>query len=295
MPESRPLIIAHRGASGLRPEHTLEGYALALAQGADVIEPDLVPSADGILFARHEAQLSSSTDISKRKIFADRQHGGDWRSETLLASELDCLRATQPNAGRSSKFDGLFQVPRWQAVLDWAAQEARGRDAPIILYPELKHPTDFIARGVDPVRSFIDSVAGLPEGVLVWVQCFEPQALRRVHEATGLPCCLLIDFQQDWSASITNHGAWLSRLGVDKRLLRDGPGSKLLVAARANGLAVDAWTYRDDHVGPGYASVEAELQAAIESGVDGLFCDFPATGLAVRSAFPDGRGPGMGY
>lgn len=280
---SRPLIIAHRGASGERPEHTLEAYALALEQGADVIEPDLVPSADGVLFARHDEGLARSTDIAGRADFAGRTHNGDWRSDALMASELDTLRAIQPGPGRSPEFDGRFAVPRWSAVMEWAAAAARSRGTPVILYPELKRPAAFVAHGVDPVQCFIDSVASIPAGVQVWVQCFEAEPLRRVHEATGLPCCLGIDAGTEWPALIREHGAWLSSLGVNKKLLRGATG--VIGAAHATGLRVDAWTYRDDRIGVGYDDVQDELRDALIAGVDGLFCDFPATGLAVR----DGR------
>lgn len=282
----KPLIIAHRGASGPRPEHTLEGYALALEQGADVIEPDLVPSADGVLFARHDEGMARSTDIAERSVFSARKRDGDWRSDALMASEMDTLRAVQPSPGRSPEFDGRFAVPRWSAVMEWAANSARSRGTPVILYPELKRPAAFLARGVDPVLSFIDSVASLPAGVQVWVQCFEAEALRRVHEATGLPCCLGIDAGADWPALVREHGSWLSSLGVRKNLLRsaaDGEES-LVDAAHAAGLRVDAWTYRDDRVGAGYESVHDELRDALAAGVDGLFCDFPATGLVVRDS-----------
>lgn len=281
---SPPLIIAHRGASGLRPEHTLEGYALALAQGADVIEPDLVPSSDGVLFARHDASLARSTDIATREDFRARQRDGEWCVDLLAANEIDELRARQPFAGRSTEFDGRFAVPRWQAVIEWAAMAAEDRGAPVILYPELKHPTAFAARGIDPVRCFIESVASLPEGVQVWVQCFEAEALRRVHEATGLPCCLLIDAGQDWDARIAANGGWLARVGVNKLLLPSAGGNtaNLVAAAHAAGLRVDAWTFRDDLVGSGHATAQDELRVVLATGVDGLFCDFPATGLAVR-------------
>jgi len=283
---SKPLIIAHRGASGPCPEHTLEAYALALEQGADVTEPDLVPSADGVLFARHDEGLARSTDIAERSVFSARKRDGDWRSEALVASEIDTLRAIQPDPGRSPEFDGRFAVPRWQSVMEWAANAARSRGAPVILYPELKRPAAFAAHGVDPVRCFIDSVAGIPAGVEVWVQCFEAEPLRRVHEATGLPCCLGIDAGADWSALIREHGSWLSSLGVKKNLVHGDPGREagLLEAAHAAGLRVDAWTYRDDRVGAGYDSVQDELRDALTAGVDGLFCDFPATGLAVRDS-----------
>jgi len=285
---SPPLIIAHRGASGLRPEHTLEGYALALEQGADVIEPDLVPSADGVLFARHDAGLARSTDIAMHETFRMRRRDGDWPCDSLVAGEIDGLRAVQPFPGRSNQFDGRFAAPRWSVVIDWAARAARERGAPVILYPELKHPTDFIARGVDPVQCFIDSVANLPEGVLVWVQCFEPGPLRRVHEATGLPCCLGIDAMQDWRTLIGQHGGWLARLGVNKQLLRANGRSDagLVQAAHAVGLRVDAWTVRDDLVDSACATVQEEFRELLAAGVDAVFCDFPATGVAVRDRTP---------
>jgi glycerophosphoryl diester phosphodiesterase len=282
---SPPLILAHRGASGLRPEHTLEGYQLALEQGADVIEPDLVPSADGVLYARHDPGMARSTDITTRAAFQSRQQNGDWRSDSLSAQEIDTLRAIQPFPGRATEFDGRFAVPRWQAVLDWAAAAALDRGGNIILYPELKSPADFIAHGVDPVRSFIESVSSLPAGVEVWVQCFEVEPLRRVHDETGLACCLGIDIKDDWFAAIREHGAWLGSLGVNKKLLQASSGGdhvRLVDAAHSAGLRVEGWTYRDDRLGAGFDNAEDELRDALVSGIDGLFCDFPATGLAVR-------------
>lgn len=283
---SRPLIIAHRGASGPRPEHTLEGYALALEQRADVVEPDLVPSADAVLYARHDQGMARSTDIARHVAFKERQRDGDWRSDMLTANEIDELRAVQPFAGRPTEFDGRFAVPRWRAVIEWAERAAHDRGAPVILYPELKHPTEFLARGVDPVASFIDSIASLPPSVEVWVQCFEVEPLRRVHEATGLRCCLGIAAHDDWAEAIREHASWLTSLGVHKQLLRwgDSAQSGLVDAAHAAGLRVDAWTFRDDRVGAGYANARDELREAMLTGIDGLFCDFPASGVAVRDS-----------
>lgn len=283
--QTAPIVIAHRGASGLRPEHTMEGYALALNQGADVIEPDLVPSADGILFARHEPNLARSTDIFSRPEFADRQRDGAWHSEELLAAELDTLRALQPFSGRSVAFDGQFAVPRWSNIVAWAARMAQARAATVTLYPELKHPAALARRDVDPVPAFIASVADLPPGVAVWVQCFEVEPLRRVHQATGLPCALLLDVEADWRAAIKAHGSWLARIAVSKHSLRTASGqdSGLIAAAHGAGLRVDAWTFRDDAVADGHAGIQQEIAAAMRLGVDGVFCDFPATGLAVRA------------
>lgn len=280
-----PRLIAHRGASGLRPEHTLAGYALALEQGADIIEPDLVPSADGVLFARHDAGLARSTDIGSRPQLASRCESGDWPCDRLSAAEIDSLRAVQPRPARSAEFDGLWPPPRWSALLDWAEQAAQARAAPLILYPELKHPAEFAARGADPLPAFIASVAQPRAGVDVWVQCFDAQALRRVREATGLPCCLGIDRHADWRAKLQAHRGWLQGLVVDKRLLYDqrGRDSGLVEAAHAAGLRVDAWTFRDDEVGAGHAGIQEELKAALESGADGLFCDYLASAQAARA------------
>jgi len=288
--QTAPIVIAHRGASGLRPEHTIEGYSLALSQGADVIEPDLVPSADGVLFARHEPNLARSTDVFLRPEFAERQRDGAWHSDELLAVELDTLRALQPFPGRSDGHDRQFALPRWSAIIDWAARMARSRGSAVTLYPEIKEPSALARRDSDPVPAFIESVTHLPDNVIVWVQCFEAEPLRRVHDATGLPCALLLDSRADWRMAIKANSAWLARAAVSKKLLTTGNGqaSGVVEAAHAAGLRVDAWTFRDDSVGEGYANVEDELVAAMRLGIDGLFCDFPATGLAARKRLEAG-------
>jgi glycerophosphoryl diester phosphodiesterase len=274
-----PRVIAHRGASGLRPEHTLPGYALALEQGADVVEPDLVPSMDGVLFARHDAGLARSTDVAQPPEFADRREDGDWPCDRLRADEIDQLRAIQPVATRSTEFNGRLPVPRWSAVLEWAGRAARMRGANVLLYPELKLPAEFAARGVDPVQSFIDSVATKLPNVDVWVQSFDPQALERVHEATGLRCCLGIRAGADWRTLLRGRGDWMSGLVAAKELLDEN----FVVSAHAADLRVDAWTFRDDQVGAGHKGIEAELEWAMRLGVDGLFCDFPQTAVRLRS------------
>ena len=280
-----PQVIAHRGASGLLPEHTLEAYQLALEQGADIIEPDLVPSAEGILFARHDPGMSRSTDVASRPEFRGYQMEGDWPCNALEAAALDRLRATQPFPTRSQACNGAFGVPRWRDVLSWAGRAANERGRPVTLYPELKTPARFIASGVDPVTDFIESAASIPAGVIIMVQCFEAAALRRVHEATGLPCSLAVDATVDWHECLREHGPWITGLVADKRLLSStSQGDDGLVhEAHCAGIRVDAWTFRDDQIGAGYTDVLAEMTAAMRAGVDGLFCDFPATALALRS------------
>jgi glycerophosphoryl diester phosphodiesterase len=281
-----PQVIAHRGASGLLPEHTLVAYALGLGQGADVIEPDLVPTRDGALIARHEPNLARSSDVFDRGEFSHLKRGGDWWSTDFTLDDVRRLRARQPFEGRSDRHDGHHGVPSWHDLLDWAAQAALERGQVVSLYPELKHPARFAELDLDPVVLFAESVHSLPSGVEVRVQCFEVEALKRVHQGTRLPCALLREAGADWRAAIAEHGAWLWGLGVDKRLLWDAPGraSGLVESAHAAGLRVHPWTYRDDRVGEGYTEVRDELRAAFRLGVDAVFCDFPATGVEVRES-----------
>jgi glycerophosphoryl diester phosphodiesterase len=280
-----PEIIAHRGASGHRPEHTLAAYELGLEQGADVIEPDLVPSRDGVLFCRHDPGLARSTDVARRAAWAARRVDGDWPVHRFDAVEIDALGAIQPFPGRSPRHDGEQPPLRFEAAIAWAARAAAARGREVVLYPEIKHPLEFAAAGVDPLPSFEQAVARLPAGVAIRVQCFDAAPLRRIAEATGLPCTLLLAADADWRAALAGHGGWLAALGIDKQLLgEDG----LLAAAHARGLRVDAWTFRDDRVAAGHRTIDDELCAALRSGADGLFCDFPDTALRVRAALSAG-------
>lgn len=285
-----PRIIAHRGASGLLPEHTLPAYRLAIEQGAELIEPDLVISADGILFARHDAYLSRSTDVASRREFARRRERGlderrDWWVDRFSAEEIARLRAIQPFPGRDRSHDGLYPVPRFAEVLELSL--AAGR----ILYPELKHPAWFSARGHDPLPSFLAElerrgIAG--PGAPVWLQCFEEEPLREARERIGIPCFLLVvwDERQPWPALLSLAGrvhAWANGLGLDKRYLRDPAALEGIARLHGMGLEVHAWTFRDDLVPGSEASAEAELERAMRLGVDALFCDFPATAIALRA------------
>ncbi len=121
---AEPIVIAHRGATGYLPEHTLEGYALAIRMGADFIEPDLVLSKDGVLIARHDRFLSSTTDVKSHPEFASRKRKvgerEDWFSEDFTLAELKTLRTRQAFRGRSKDHDGKYQIPTFQEVIDLA-------------------------------------------------------------------------------------------------------------------------------------------------------------------------------
>jgi glycerophosphoryl diester phosphodiesterase len=285
-----PLVIAHRGASGHLPEHTLAAYALGLDLGADVIEPDLVPCAGGELIARHEAELARSTDVLSNPAFTSRLQQGDCLSTELGIEEIAVLKARQPFPGRDTAHDGINPVPSWAQVIEWAGTAVGVRGQRVLLYPELKQPARFLALHIDVVHGFCETLKVQPPGIEVWLQCFEAEPLERAHRLSGVPCTLLLDEHADWRGAIERHGHWLHGLGVDKRLLWSAPGhpSGLVEAAHRAGLRVHPWTFRDDRVGEGFVDVRDELRAVLAQGVDGVFCDFPDTGIEVRRSMQVG-------
>ena len=207
----KPLVIAHRGACGYRPEHTLAAYALAIEQGADFIEPDLVPTRDGVLIARHENELSDSTDVADRPVFADRrcvkvvdgvEHAG-WFSEDFTLDEIKTLRARERLPALrpgNTAWDGRFEVPTFAEILALLqAAEARGRRVGV--YPETKHPAFFAHEGQHrdgrPIAQSLPRkvvaelvAAGFTDPGRVFLQSFEIESLlelrRRWMPAAGV-------------------------------------------------------------------------------------------------------------
>ena len=287
-----PVVIAHRGASGERPEHTLEAYALAIAQGADFIEPDLVVTRDGVLVARHERYLSGTTDVAARPEFAARKRFDafiekdegrrleDWWVEDFTLAELRTLRARQPREGRSKAFDGLYQVPTFAEILALAAREARSRGRAVGVYPETKHPDHFEAIGLDFEKPLLDALRGYDAGP-VFVQSFVPGILKRLQGKTDATLVQLVE-AKDGRPSVPLEAAaqYAKAVGPDKTLV----DAAFVAEAHRLGLRVHPWTYRlDSPPASGPAGV-AEMEAAFALGVDGLFTDFPDAGVAARRA-----------
>lgn len=199
-----PLVIAHRGASGYRPEHTLASYRLAIEQGADFIEPDLVATRDGQLVARHEPVLDATTDVAAHPQFASRKAtrmlDGKWvtaffASDFTLA-EIRQLRAVQPNPARSKQYDGQFQIPTFAEILDLAQTEGAARQRTIGVYPETKHPSFHLELGLPLEDRLLDALrrhqldrADAP----VFIQSFESANLQYLHARTKLPLVQLLD------------------------------------------------------------------------------------------------------
>ena len=151
------IVIGHRGASGYRPEHTLESYRLAIRQGADFIEPDLVATRDGVLIARHENEISGTTDVAAHPEFANRKttkvvdgvRMTGWFTEDFTLAEIKTLRAKERIPGvrpANARYDGLYAVPTFAEVIELAKRESHGTRK-VGIYPETKHPTYFAKEG----------------------------------------------------------------------------------------------------------------------------------------------------
>jgi glycerophosphoryl diester phosphodiesterase len=197
-PPAQPIVIAHRGASAERPEHTLEAYDLAIAQGADFIEPDLVMTKDGILVARHENEIAETTDVASRSEFAGRRttrtidgHAvTGWFTEDFTLAELRTLRARErlPQLRpANTAYDGHFLVPTLAEVIALAQRRSRETSRTIGIYPELKHPTYFRAIGLPMEQALVAELArsGLTRhSSPVFIQSFEVGVLETLNRLT---------------------------------------------------------------------------------------------------------------
>jgi glycerophosphoryl diester phosphodiesterase len=300
-----PLVIAHRGASGHRPEHTLAAYELAIEQGADYVEPDLVVSRDGVLFARHENELSLTTDIASRPQFAARRRTqsidgrsvSGWFSEDFTLDEIRLLRATERFARErpgNAGFDGRFGIATLDEVIALVLRaNASGRR--VGLYPELKHAAHFASLGLAPEKRLADALqtAGAPARLPVFVQSFELPALDRFAELSAVPRVMLLA-KAPAVAGLKDLAARVHGIGVAKALVypraadgTTGAPTSLVGDAHALGLAVHAWTFRSEDA---FLPVDLrgrpqrEIEMFLEVGVDGVFADSPPAAVAARSA-----------
>src|SRR5215217_1854763 len=291
-----PLVIGHRGASGYRPEHTLASYTLAIEMGADYIEPDLVSTKDHVLVARHENDITQTTDVADHPQFAGRKttktidgvaHTG-WFTEDFTLAELRTLRAKErlPDLRpANTAFDGLYQVPAFQEVIDLAKRAGVG------IYPETKHPTYFDSIGLsleEPLLATLRANGLTGPRAKVFIQSFETANLRELHARTRLSLVQLID-----------------AIGPNKDLIvpRDSAGNlleptSLVRDAHRAGLVVHPWTFRRENnflpldfrqgnpASPEFiraaGDLPAELRLFFRLGVDGVFSDNADTAVATR-------------
>jgi glycerophosphoryl diester phosphodiesterase len=326
-----PIVIGHRGASAYRPEHTLAAYQLAIDMGAEYIEPDLVSTKDGVLVARHENEISTTTDVAQHLEFADRRKtkmidGREvtgWWTEDFTLTELRTLRAIErlPNERpANTAFNGLYQVPTLQEVIDLAKRNGVG------IYPETKHPTYFDSIGLsleEPLVATLRRNGYKRRRAPVIIQSFEVSNLKQLDrmtnvrlaqlaDATGKPYDFVVSGDPRTYADMVKPrglrkiARYADGVGLNKNLIvpRDAnqrllePTTVVRDAHRA-GLDVHAWTFRPentflpldfragDPASPEYlrahGNAPGELALFYRLRVDGVFADNPDTAVAVRA------------
>lgn len=199
-----PLVTGHRGAPGYLPEHTIEGYKLAIEMGADFIEPDLVITKDGVLIVRHEPFLSGTTDVADHPEFADRKtkrmldgvEVEDWFASDFTLAEIGTLKAKQAMADRDQSHNGKYAIPTLQDVIDLAKAESAARGRIIGIYPETKHPTYHSQLGLpleDKLLDALKAAGWTQKSSPVIIQSFEVANLKYLHGKTNARLMQLVD------------------------------------------------------------------------------------------------------
>ena len=278
------LVIGHRGASGYRPEHTILSYELAIAQGADVIEPDVVPTSDGHLVVRHESAITATTDVGAHPEFADRRATKTidgrritgWFTEDFTLAELQTLRAVEPLPQLrpdSTAYDGQ-PICTLDEVLDLARRSTTLDGRPVGVAPETKHPTYFRSLGLaleEPLVAALEAHGWSRREDPVVIQSFEVGNLRALRSLTDLPLIQLahvsgapVDLEEAGDprtyadlvtpAGLAEIATYADQLGLHKDLMipRDAEGRLLapgpvLDDAHAAGLRVTGWTFRREN------------------------------------------------
>ncbi|MCO4090537.1 MAG: glycerophosphodiester phosphodiesterase [Sphingorhabdus sp.] len=279
--EGKVIVIAHRGASGERPEHTLASYTLAIEQGADYIEPDLVLTKDGILVARHENEISETTDVADKAEFTDRKTtktiDGEkmtgWFTEDFTLAELKTLRAKErlPQLRKANMaYDGQFEIPTFDEILALAKAQSAATGRAIGVYPETKHPSYFTAIGLPhagPLLAALTKFGHVEKSAPVFIQSFEVDYLKALRPKTKLRLIQLMDekgsppdrsdltYPQMASAQgLKIVATYADGIGPNKALIIPrtllgnlGTPTTLVADAHKVGLAVHPWTFRREN------------------------------------------------
>jgi len=316
---SRPIVVGHRGASGYRPEHTLASYQLAIEQCADYIEPDLVSTKDGVLVARHENEIAGTTDVEDHPEFAGRRTTKvidgtpvtGFFTEDFTLAELKTLRAEEripqlrPD---NTAYDGKFQIPTLEEVID-LAQASRSCDGRAIgIYPETKHPSYFDSIGLsleEPLVAALDAHGYDRRSDPVILQSFEVGNLEDLDAMTDVTIAQLVncsgrpaDDPRPYSEIVTRRGlrevaTYADGVGLCKDVMipRDPDGTlgeptSVIKDAHRAGLTVHGWTFRAENAflptefrsGPdprAHGDMAGELRVFLDAGMDGAFSDHP--------------------
>ena len=334
--QDKPIVIAHRGASGYVPEHTLVAYAMAIHQGADFIEPDLVITKDGHLIARHDNVLDLTTDVSTRPEFAGRKTTKTvdgvtitgWFSEDFTLVEIKTLRAIERIPGNrpaNTRFDGQFEIPTLQEIIDLARGYEKILDRRIGLYPETKHPTYFDRLGLsleEPLIRVLRRNGYEGRNSQVFIQSFEINNLRKLKTMTRIPLVQLLWIegkpydveagggsltyeQMATPAGLAQIASYAKGVGPEKSFIipLDASGNldpsratSFVQQAHAVGLQVHPYTFRSENVflptnfrssadPNALGNGAGEIKIFLRTGIDGFFTDQTDRGIVAREAF----------
>lgn len=314
-----PLVIGHRGAAGHRPEHTLASYALAIDYGVDFIEPDLVATKDGVLIARHENDISGTTDVAEKfpqrraAKTIDGQKIAGFFTEDFTLAEIKTLRARERLPFRSQAWNGVYEIPTFQEVIDLARSRSAAERRVIGVYPETKHPSYFrsIGLALEPLLLNVLEANGYTDArAPVFIQSFEVQSLKELSRHTGVRRIQLMedaalqpyDFVMAGDArtygdlmtpqALVGIAGYAHGIGPWKRSIVPqraagalAPPASLVADAHAVGLLVHPYTFRDE---PEFLAPDYQLDPVREYlhfyrlGVDGVFSDFGDTAVRAR-------------
>jgi glycerophosphoryl diester phosphodiesterase len=343
-----PLVIGHRGASGTLPEHTLEAYKLAIEQGADFVEPDLVLTKDGFMIARHEPMIDNTTDVAtkfpasrKTTRIVDGDSVTAYFASDFTIAEIKTLRAVQAGKSRDQSFNGQYSIPTLDEVIALAKSEGTKVGRTIGIYPEIKHSiyhATVVGFGMnvfeDKLVTTLHAAYGNSGDAPVFIQSFEVSNLQYLNTKTQIKLIQLIDaddvkddgsmslvapYRQPYDFAIKKDSRLFSDLltseGLDfVKTYADGIGpwkpylvktindkvertgdttlnindrkvegsTGVIEMAHQKGLLVHTWTFRDDASGYGFKDPKAEMLYYMNLGIDGIFTDFTATGVAAR-------------
>ncbi|WP_229074065.1 glycerophosphodiester phosphodiesterase [Actinoplanes sp. DH11] len=327
--KATPLVVGHRGASGYRPEHTLASYELAARMGADYMEPDLVITKDGVLVCRHEPEIGGTTDVASRPEFAGRKRTVSldgvsvtgWFTHDFTLAELKTLRATERIPAirqQNTLYDGRFEVPTFQEVLDLRKRLSKELDRDLGVFPETKHPTYFQRLGLPLEKPLVRTLRrnGLDRrGAKVFVQSFEAANLRELADVhrVEVPLVFLTGAAGGPFGDPRSYADYLTPVGLKE--LNDfvdglGPEKSQIIPRKADGtlgtptslvrdahragLKVMPYTFRAENsflpaelrVGTdpsAYGKAIDEQITFLRTGIDGLFTDNPDVGVLART------------
>lgn len=304
-PTRLPFVVAHRGASGVLPEHTLPAFARAIALGADAVEVDVVATADGRLVARHEPELADTTNASTRDdllaIARERgamvPHAGALCAHDLPLREVTRLRARQRSSHRPLTHDDLFMVPTFAQVLGLVRRSRTLAGRVPALHVELKAAAYHAEIGLPLERELLRDLAShgwnRPDAPVL-VQSFEADSLLLLAGRSAVPLLQLARLDDEGLSRCTERGleavaTYAVGIGVSRELLRE-VGDDLIARAHGRGLVVHVYTFADD--APSETDPAAAYAQALRLGTDALITDFPDAAVRARDrwvATPAGR------